>query len=205
MQSYRSALPQLGGALFLTEVGIETSLIFYEGVDLPCFATFPLLETEDGMRTLRAYYQPLLRLARDAGVGFILDTLTWRANADWGAQLGYNADALALANRRAVDFAVEMVRAFGDPAQPIVLNGLIGPRGDGYRPEQCMTVREAERYHAAQIATLSETALDMVSALTLNYINEAIGIARAARARAPGRHLVHSGDGWAAANRRDAA
>src|SRR5215469_6887476 len=101
MHAYRRALPQLGGELFLTEVGLETSLIFYDGIDLPCFATFPLLETEDGRRALRAYYQPLLRLARDAQAGFILDTLTWRANADWGIQLGYDAAALAQANHHA--------------------------------------------------------------------------------------------------------
>ena len=184
MQSYRSALPQLGGDLFLTEVGIETSLIFYDGIDLPCFATFPLLETEDGKKRLKEYYQPLLRLARDNQTGFILDTVTWRANAEWGAHLGYDAAALARANRQAVDFAVEVAREWADPQYPVVLNGSIGPRGDGYRPDMLMTASEAERYHSVQIATLSETALDMVSAFTLNYIDEAIGIARAARAYA---------------------
>ena len=182
MQSYRSALPQLEGDLFLTEVGLETCLIFYDGLDLPCFATFPLLETDAGKRSLRAYYRPLLRLARDTQTGFILDTLTWRANADWGAHLGYDVSALARANRQAVDFAIEVARDFADPRYPVVLNGSIGPRGDGYRPDVLMTVSEAERYHSVQIATFSETALDMVSAFTLNYIDEAIGIARAARA-----------------------
>jgi homocysteine S-methyltransferase len=184
MQSYRSALPQLEGDLFLNEVGLETSLIFYDGIDLPCFAAFPLLETEDGKRKLREYYRPLLRLARDNRTGFILDTLTWRANADWGAQLGYDAAALVQANRRAVEFAFETAREFADPRYPVVLNGSIGPRGDGYRPDRLMTVSEAERYHGVQIATLSETALDMVTAFTLNYIDEAIGIALAARAHA---------------------
>jgi homocysteine S-methyltransferase len=182
MQSYRSALPQLAGDLFLTEAGLETSLIFYDGIDLPCFATFPLLETEDGKRLLQEYYRPLLQLARDNHTGFILDTLTWRAHADWGAQLGYDAAALARANRQAVEFAVEVAREFADPRHPVVLNGLIGPRGDGYQPDKLMTASEAERYHGVQIATLSETALDMISALTLNYIDEAIGIALAARA-----------------------
>jgi homocysteine S-methyltransferase len=182
MQSYRSALPQLSVDPFLTEVGIETSLIFYDGIDLPCFATFPLLETDDGRRTLRAYYRPLLRLAQDHHTGFILDTLTWRANADWGAHLGYDAAALAQANRRAVDFAIEVARELADPRYPLVLNGSIGPRGDGYQPERRMTASEAERYHSVQIATLSETALDMVTVFTLNYIDEAIGIALAAHA-----------------------
>src|SRR5262245_40174333 len=107
MPANRLALPQLEGELFLTEVGLETSLVFYDGFDLPCFAAFPLLETEDGRRALRAYYEPLLRLACNARAGFILDTVTWRANADWGTQLGYDEAALARANRLAVDFAAE--------------------------------------------------------------------------------------------------
>jgi S-methylmethionine-dependent homocysteine/selenocysteine methylase len=182
MQSYRSALPQLRGDLFLTEVGLETCLIFYDGIDLPSFATFPLLDHESGKRSLREYYRPLLGLARDHHAGFILDTLTWRANADWGARLGYDAAALARANRQAVDFALEVAREFADPRYPVVLNGSLGPRGDGYRPDMLMTASEAVRYHGAQIATLSETALDMLSAFTLNYVDEAIGVARAARA-----------------------
>jgi homocysteine S-methyltransferase len=183
MQAYRYALPQLGGEFFLTEVGLETSLIFYDGIDLPCFATFPLLETEEGRQKLRSYYEPLLRLARAARAGFILDTLTWRANPDWGAQLGYDSAALARANRAAVDFAAEVARDFADARYPVLLNGLIGPRGDGYRPDALMTASEAEAYHSTQITTLRDTAVDMVSALTLNYVDEAIGIARAAAAQ----------------------
>jgi homocysteine S-methyltransferase len=45
-----------------------------------------------------------------------------------------------------------------------------------------MTAEEAERYHSAQVRTFSETAADMVSALTMTYVEEAVGIARAARA-----------------------
>jgi homocysteine S-methyltransferase len=182
VQSNRLSLPQLGGDLFLTDAGLETSLIFYDGVDLPCFATYPLLDTEDGRRRITEYFRPFLRLARDNHVGFILDTLTWRANADWGAQLGYPAAALDRVNRQAVEFAVALAGEFAGPQNPVLVSGLIGPRGDGYRPEHIMTADEAERYHGVQIATLSETAVDMVSALTLNYIGESIGIARAADA-----------------------
>ena len=181
MPAHRLALPQVDGELFLTEVGLETSLIFYDGIDLPCFATFPLLETAEGVSTLRAYYEPLLRLARDAQAGFILDTLTWRANADWGMQLGYDAAALVRANRQAVDFAAAVAHDFADARYPVVLNGLIGPRGDGYRPDALMTASEAAAYHSALIALFRGSAADMVSALTLNYVDEAIGIARAAR------------------------
>jgi S-methylmethionine-dependent homocysteine/selenocysteine methylase len=182
MHSTSARLPQLGGDLFLTDAGLETSLIFYDGVDLPCFAAFPLLETEYGRKRLRAYFRPFLRLARGRQVGFILDTVTWRANADWGVQLGYDAAALDHINRLAVDFALELAREFEGPSNPIVVNGVLGPRGDAYRPNTRMTVDQAEAYHGVQIATFSDTAAGMMSAITLTNIEEAIGIAQAARA-----------------------
>ncbi|SRR5579883_647602 len=182
MPSYRSALPQLGGQLFLTDAGLETSLIFYDGIALPCFAAFPLLDSEEGRRRLTTYFQPFLRLARERGAGFILDTVTWRANADWGARLGYDAVALDRINRQAVAYAVELARDSAGQQPPIVVNGIIGPRGEAYRPDTLMTADEAAQYHAAQIASFAAQGVDMVSALTLAYVEEAIGIARAARA-----------------------
>ncbi|MEO1132317.1 MAG: homocysteine S-methyltransferase, partial [Cyanobacteria bacterium J06639_1] len=40
MARYRHQLPQLSDRLFLTDGGIETTLIFREGFDLPEFAAF---------------------------------------------------------------------------------------------------------------------------------------------------------------------
>lgn len=180
MQANSAPLPQLGGDLFLTDAGMETSLVFYDGVDLPCFAAFPLLDTDDGRQKLDSYFRPFLGLAQDRHTGFILDTPTWRANADWGTQLGYDAAALDRVDRQAVDFACELASDFAGPTNPVVVNGVIGPRADAYRPEKLMTAEEAEHYHEAQIATFSDTEAGMVTALTLGYIEEAIGIARAA-------------------------
>lgn len=180
MEMKSARLPQPGGDLFLTDAGLETSLIYYDGIDLPCFAAFPLLETEYGRKKLSDYFRPFLELARDGHTGFIIDTVTWRANADWGAKLGYDATALDRINRRAVDFARDLAREFEGPGNPIVVNGVIGPRGDAYRPESLMRADEAECYHGVQIATFSDTAAGMVTALTLTYVEEAIGIARAA-------------------------
>jgi homocysteine S-methyltransferase len=177
----RPQLPQRNGELFLTDAGMETSFIFYDSLDLPCFASFPLLETDDGRRRLDEWYRPFLRLAQDNDMGFILDTVTWRANADWGEQLGYDAAALDRINRLAVEWAVELAREYTGPRHPVVVSGMIGPRGDGYRPDTLMTSDEAEQYHGAQMATLSDTGVAMVSALTLNNVDEAIGIARAAQ------------------------
>src|SRR5690348_16215218 len=89
----------------LTDGGIETTLTFREGYDLPCFAAFPLLEEVRARGTIRRYFDDFLELADERGLPFVLDTVTWRANSDWGARLGYDTRALTAANHRAVEFA----------------------------------------------------------------------------------------------------
>jgi S-methylmethionine-dependent homocysteine/selenocysteine methylase len=178
---HRDSLPQLGAeAPFLTDGGLETTLIFHQGVDLPSFAAFDLLKEEEGRRQLRAYFEPYLALARERGTGFVLDTATWRANPDWGLELGYSDEELEDANRAAVAMAEELRASLDDAGVPVVINGVIGPRGDGYQPGELMSASEAESYHAAQIATFADTAADMVTGVTINYVEEAIGIVRAA-------------------------
>ena len=157
---------------------METVLVFHRGMELPCFASFPLLDTPEGTEELRRYYDPYVQLARDRGLAAVFDTPTWRANADWGAKLGYGADDLAAVNRKAVAL-LEQVRKAA-PA-PVVISGCLGPRDDAYRPGALMSADEAERYHRPQIATLADTAADLITALTLAYPDEAIGIVRAAR------------------------
>ena len=80
MAKYRSALPQLEGGIFLSYCGIETDLIFNRGIDLPGFASYPLLETEEGRETLRGYCAQLIGMARQNGVGVLLESTTWVAN-----------------------------------------------------------------------------------------------------------------------------
>jgi len=172
-----SRLPQLSGDLFITDGGMETTLIFKEGIDLPHFASFDLLRSDDGRQALRDYYGTYVALARDRGVGLLLDTPTWRANHDWGELLGYSEEELARVNREAVQL-VEELRTEDGP--PIVVSGCVGPRGDGYQAEWLMTVEEAQQYHAPQVETFADSGADLASALTLNYAEEAVGIVRAA-------------------------
>ena len=179
---YRGCLPQCLNRMFLTDGGMETTLIYHEGIDLPCFAAFTLLNTSEGTERLRTYYERYVTMARRAGLGFVLESPTWRANADWGAKLGYSRVELAKANRQAVELMLEIREQFEAPRTPIVISGNIGPRGDGYDPNRIMTISEAQAYHAQQIAVFRKTPVDLVSAFTLNYVNEAIGIALAARA-----------------------
>ncbi len=157
---------------------METVLLFQRGIDLPCFAAFPLLDSDAGARELRSYFEPYAAIARERSLGLVLDTPTWRANADWGERLGFGAERLAEVNRKAVRL-IEQVRADHAPT-PVVVCGTVGPRDDAYRPGALMSVDEAERYHSTQIDTLADAGADMISALTLAYPEEAVGIARAA-------------------------
>jgi S-methylmethionine-dependent homocysteine/selenocysteine methylase len=178
----RGRLPQLDGDVFITDGGMETTLIFHRGLELPSFAAFDLLKDEAGVQALREYYEPYTAIAREHRVGTVLDTPTWRANPDYGARLGYPPDAREAANRKAAALVAELRAAARTEEPPIVVSGCVGPRGDGYRAEELMTAEEAERYHAWQIETFADSAADLVSALTLTYAEEAVGIVRAARA-----------------------
>ena len=179
---YRPSLPQLSGDIFLTDGGIETTLIFNDGFELPEFAAFDLLNQEAGVEALRRYYKTYTDIAQSYGVGFILEAPTWRASLDWGQKLGYSPKALDNVNRQAIALLEDIRQEYETEATKMVISGNIGPRGDGYVVEDLMTSDEAEGYHAIQIRTFSETKADMVTALTMTYAEEAIGVTQAAKA-----------------------
>ena len=168
------------GKLYLAYVGMETDLIFTQGIDLPGFASFPLLETEDGRNRIAGYYQTLIDLGRQSGRGVILESPTWVANRDRAAPLGYDPDRLDKLNQAAID---QMVTVRSDnPNTPILISGNVGPRDDAYAPGDQMTAEEAKDYHLAQMTALAKTAnVDVVSGYTLAYPAEAIGIVEAAK------------------------
>ena len=181
MSKYRSQLPQLGGALFLADGGIETTLIFLDGLELPDFAAFDLLKTAQGTAALRRYYDGYARLAKQHGTGLVLESATWRANADWGARLGYSVEQLRQANQAALRLLFE-VRAEHETAHtPIVVSGCLGPRGDGYLVGSAMSEAQAQAYHLPQIQTFADGGADMACVMTMNYVEEAVGVTLAAR------------------------
>jgi homocysteine S-methyltransferase len=179
MAKYRNSLPQLSGKLFLTDSGLETSLIYHQGIDLPHFASFDLMKNVEGRAVIDAYYSKHAALAKHKGLGFVLETPTWRANKDWGAKLGYREGELTAINRACIGHMLDLRARFETASSPMPISGNIGPRGDGYQPDYRMTIKEACAYHARQVQTFAETEADFVSAFTMNYIEEPIGIAHA--------------------------
>jgi S-methylmethionine-dependent homocysteine/selenocysteine methylase len=179
---HRDALPQLGETPFLTDGGLETTLIFHDGHDLPYFAAYDLLTRDGGEDALRRYFEPYVRIALARGVGIVLETPTWRANPDWAARIGHSGHRLEALNRRAVELLQELRDELETEATPIVVSGCVGPRGDGYVVGETMTSDEAANYHGAQIRSFAEAGVDVVTGITLTYAGEALGIVRAAEA-----------------------
>lgn len=167
--------------MFLTDGGIETTLIFHEGLELPDFAAFDLLKHDEGYKVLQKYFRTYATIARNYEVGFILESATWHANPDWGVKLGYSNEALAEMNLQAIALLHNIRDEYETEKSRMVISGCIGPRGDGYNPADLITEDEAERYHLNQIATFRDANTELVSAITMTYAEEAIGIARAAQ------------------------
>jgi homocysteine S-methyltransferase len=165
---------------FVTDGGLETDLIFNHGVDLPDFAAFPLLATQEGRDLLTAYYADYAAIAARAGAGLLLETPTWRANPDWAARLGYGEAALDRANRAAVELMHAIAGRWSTDLSGVAISGQIGPRGDGYRPGAATDPAEAAHYHRPQLASFKAAGADRATALTLTDVGEAVGICRAA-------------------------
>lgn len=192
MGIYRNSLPQLEGDFFLTDGGLETTLVFHHSIDLPEFAAFILLDKERRIQQnidrniLYDYFSTYAVIAQKNKVGFILESVTWRANSDWAKKIGYSSEQLAEFNRQSIKI-LELLRAnYKNESSKFVISGTIGPRGDGYDPGHIMGIEEAEKYHSTQIDIFRQTNADMISAMTINNSEEAIGITMAAqKARMP--------------------
>lgn len=162
------------------DAGLETAMIFLEGLDLPQFASFVLLDDTAGRAALTRWFDGFVDLARAGGTGFVLDTATWRANMGWAAALGLDETGIRQVNARAVAFAKAFRAMHETVALPILINGVVGPLGDGYRIEHALTADDAEALHRVQVEALAGAGADLISALTMTHAAEAIGIARAA-------------------------
>ena len=178
---HRNNLPQLTGKPFITDGGIETVLLFQQGIELPCFAAFDVLKNEEHCAWLRQYFLDFIDLASHYQTGLILEAITWRASKDWATQIGYSENELNHFIHKAVRLLEDVRNESTHRDIDLVISGCIGPRGDGYSPTNMMSVQQAEDYHSHQIGVLKDTAADMVTALTLNYIEEAVGLAQAAK------------------------
>ena len=181
MSTYRLDLPQLSGELFLTDAGLETDLIFNHGIEIREFAAHTLLPDEQGRQSVADYLRGYLSLAKEYDAGLVLGSQTWKAHMHWAEDLGATEEELHEANKDAIAFIAGLRDEYAGNSKPIVLDGVIGPRGDAYAPEAEVAADEAEKYHSKQISWLADTDVDMITALTFTQSDEAIGVVRAAK------------------------
>ena len=165
----------------ITDAGLETWLLFQQGVDLPAFAAYPLAATNDGQRLLTEYYRHYVSIARSVGASIVLETATWRANPDWAATLGHDRTALAELIAASVDVVAAVRDDWTGPGS-FLIGGTVGPRGDGYRIDNMMDNDTAAAYHSFQIDCMAACGVDVITAVTMSYAEEAIGIVRCAQA-----------------------
>jgi len=177
----RVLLPQPGES-FLTDAGLETELVFHDGIELPCFASAVLLDRPEGRARLSRYYRSFVELAKANGTGVVLEAATWRLNPDWAAQLGYDAADQRRLNFAAMQLLQDLQHEYRASVPRFVVSGNLGPRYDGYVADKVMTDAEAEAYHGPQIRTLAEAGADTICAMTITTSHEAVGIAKAAQA-----------------------
>lgn len=100
----KTVLPNASTDMYLTDGGLETTLVFLQGFELPSFAAFDLLKDENGYRAIEDYYRGYLNLAKEFQLNFILESPTWRANPDWMEKIGYPASALSEVNKKRCNY-----------------------------------------------------------------------------------------------------
>ena len=132
---------------------------------------------------LTRYYDGYADVAAKAGVGLLLEAPTWRANPDWAAIVGYDADALDRVNRAAIEFLHGLRERYRAElgVTDVRVGGLHGPRGDGYIAGEDADPDEAADYHSAQARAAAAAGADQVTVLTMTGAGEAIGFVRAVR------------------------
>lgn len=165
---------------FLTDAGMETWLFFQQGFEAPEFAAITLIEDDQARAALNRYFDEFLALAERSGTGFVLDTNTWRACTQWAPKLGLTAEELLRLTGKSVEFAKEVRERWQTRVPSILVNGVVGPAGDGYRPGELPDAATAQKLHTPQIEAMAEAGVDMISAITMTNVAEAIGVARAA-------------------------
>ena len=172
--------PQKEGRFYLSEGGTETEILYKYGFELPQFAMFPLLDNPEAVLKMQGMYRSYLDVVAKHGMCALIGGLDYRASPDWGKLLGYSPQGLSEANHKSIDFLREVANEYVSDIPEILIQGLIGPRGDAYERNESITENEAEDYHSVQLTTLKEANVDLALAITFNNIPESIGVARAA-------------------------
>lgn len=172
---------QKAGCYYLCEGGSETEIMYKHGFDFPHFAVFELLKDPKAVEALEGMYRSYFEVVAKNNMSALVGGLDYRASPDWGKLLGYSDQGLADVNHECIEFLRNLAAEYTSDIKEILIQGLVGPRGDAYKANKTITENEAQDYHSVQLQTLKSAKVDLVTAITFNNIPESIGIARAAK------------------------
>ena len=130
MVDQRAFPPQKEGRFYLTEGGTETELMYKYGFELPQFAMFPLLDNPKAVAKMREMFRSYLEVVAKNNMCALMGGLDYRASQDWGKLLGYSPQGLAEANHQSISFLRDIAGEYTSDIPEILIQGLIGPRGD---------------------------------------------------------------------------
>lgn len=142
----------------------------------PHLAHAGLIYDDRAASVLESVHREYFEVAQRYGLALVAATDTWRASQ---ARIRQSAFRDRAVNRDNARFMAALRASYGPAAHPIYLAGLMGPRGDAYRPDEALSATEAERFHTPQIEALAGSGVDFLMAATLPAFSEACGIAAA--------------------------
>lgn len=136
-----------------------------------------LLYHEAGRAAMADIFRGYMDIGSRYGLPMILFTPTWRANPERLRRAGFeNEDDVNEEGFRLLD---HLRKEQGKNAGRICIGGLLGCRGDAYKPEEALSENEAASFHVHQAQALARAGVDFLMAATLPAFSEALGIARA--------------------------
>lgn len=141
----------------------------------PLLMNASLIYDDIGRRQLSYIYDSYIEIAKEVNIPFLMMTPTWRANKERVHRSGIDVRI----NQDSVKFMKEIRDAEGDYKEKIKIGGMVGCKYDCYKPEEGLSVEDAEEFHSWQIDQLVDGGVDFLIAETLPNVNEALGIAHA--------------------------
>jgi homocysteine S-methyltransferase len=163
--------------LILAEGSIYERLRRHPSIEFdPYLAHSTLIYDSAAAAILEGVHREYLDVGQNYGLPMTAATDTWRANKERISQSKFAEHAVNQDNAR---FLRSICNSYGDMAAPVFICGVLGPKGDAYRPDEALPIDEAEDFHRFQIEALAEAEVDFIKAATLPAFSEALGIARA--------------------------
>ncbi len=135
-----------------------------------------MLYDDAGRKILEEIYSDYIKLGLDRNMPVIILTPTWRANSERTKNSPFANKNI---NGDAFDFLNAIRNKFISNKENIFIGGLMGVKGDSYKPEEALNTEEAYLFHLWQAKRLADAGADFLIASTVPSIKEAAGISKA--------------------------